>query len=158
MSAFSSMLTAIYNKILTTDTRLPTISFTETVDNLKETYPRVEVSIIKFRGNSYISQREMQWSCFYKVVGYLEKPHDDGNILIERTQQEAIDIINYAIKTVNSIYSLHDDKQNGFITIPSFQQFGEFPEVWTDLELLPSLASFAFQLEAQFILNDTAEE
>lgn len=155
MSAFKDMMNVIYSKILANDTRLPTISFTETVDNLKETYPRVEISIIKYRGNGYISQREMDWSCWYKIVGYLQAPNNEGDAYLERTQAEANDIVDYSMQTVTSIYSILDDRDT--ISVPSFYQFGDFPEIWTDLELIPALASFAFQLEAKFILNDTAE-
>jgi hypothetical protein len=161
MTSFEKLTRTIYEKLLVIDTKYPQFSFSELKDIANHNrYPRIEIDLIKFKSNGYLDQRNLQWTLYYRIVGYLKDPsvvREDGNILYDRLIEEKLEIVDYGLRTVNRVYSLLDDKQNGLIDLPGFIKFGSFPEIWTDSELMPGLASFAFQLEAELILLDTEE-
>lgn len=160
MSLLESLTNAIYEKIKAKDSRLPQIVFDELKNLTTDTiFPRVEIDLVKFKSDGYISQRQMQWRVYYKIVGYTrDSTVADGDILHERTLKEKMDIANYGMSMVNNIYSILDDKQAGLISLPGFEMFGVYPEIWTNTEIIPKLSSFMFNIEAIILLDDTKEE
>ena len=158
MSALGDLVQAIRAKIQTTDTKNPSINWDE-LRNLctRDGFPRIEIEIIKFKGEGYISQRALEWRVYLKIVGYLKKYVADGSEESNWSENDRIAIADWGMQTVNSVYSILDDKQAGLLNIPALECFGEYPEVWVDLEKIAGLSTFSFILEVKLLLNDTEE-
>lgn len=156
MSSVISVINAgIVNKLATSSYR-PTVSFEGVKDLLASSvkFPRIELDINKARGVGYVCQRTIQWSVRYRIVGYLKKTSiADGQMESNWTEQDQVNIINFGMNTASLIYSMTDERNK----YPGFLQFGGFPEIWTDLEIIPKISAFAFNLEVIIDKLDTTD-
>ena len=159
MATLEDLNNGIYNKLVGWSTYDPSVKVDE-LQHIKSDieFPRIEIDTVKFKGSGYISQREIQWDVYFRIVGYLQKDIPDGQQDSEWTISDRLAINMFGIRTVNRIYTLHDDYQAGVWTCPGFLQFDGFPEVWVNFELgTPGRSSFACGLQAKIILTDTEE-
>lgn len=162
MSALSDLTTAIKNKIIAEDPDIEGVSWFEETDPFTQgvgvaKVPKVIIDVPKFRSSGYIDQRTLEWNFYFSITGYLQKVVPDGQMLTDWTEADRIAINDWAFQTVNRIYSIHDDKQAGLVSISGFQMFGGEVECWVDLEIIPGQACFKIQLMAIVHLTDTEE-
>jgi len=158
MSSLSDLTTAIKNKIIAEDPDIEGVSWFEERSPNSEgtTTPKIIIDVVKFRSSGYVSQRTLRWNFYYAVTGYLRQVKPDGVTMSEWTEEDRIAINDWAFKTLNRIYSLHDDKQAGTLNVTGFQQFDGEAECWVDLELVGQ-AVFKLAFIAIVNLNDTEE-
>lgn len=120
------------------------------------TKPVIKVDIVKWKGNGYISQRDLDKSYFLLITGFLGKDSiADGDTSNQWTLEDQEAILDFGEAVVSNVYQIHDEKQSETFVCPGFMQLGEFPEIWVNLEVAPKLMTFQFQLEVKFIQSDT---
>lgn len=160
MATLESLYTGIYNKFDSWTTYDLDISMVE-LEYIKKssiTFPRLEIVPVKFKGEGYLEQRAIEYSCYFKITGYLQKDIPDGQTDSEWCLQDTININLFGMRTMNRLYTLLDDKQAGTWVCPGLLQFDGFPEVWTNFELAtPGRSSFTSAFIAKILLTDTEE-
>jgi hypothetical protein len=156
MSTLSLICDAFDTK-LKTSLSLPDVQWTQSLDLLASSvlYPRIEIDLVKVRSSEYISQREMKWNAYFRVMGFLKKTTIADGAPNNWTKADKVAIADFGMDSVKLIYSLLDDVQAGTVSIPNFIMFSGDPEVWFDLEILPKISVFAFTVEAVYIQADT---
>lgn len=118
--------------------------------------PILKIDVMKWKANGYVDQRNMDKSLWLMVTGHLGKTTiADGDTDNDWTVEDQCMLTDFSDFVVTDVYKIHDELQLRTFVCPGFYQLGEFPEVWTDLEIAPKLMTFRFQLEAKFIKKDT---
>ena len=110
-------------------------------------YPRLEILPIKYKGDGFVAQTQMECEYRFGVGGYLHRGHNNVEA------QDMYDLMKFASDTMNAIWSFHNDSIQGNPPCPEFESLVGFPEVFFEYSTNPNLSEFLFV----FGINDFIE-